>query len=120
MKFASVKPSPRAGLILNRFSIGSVILYCTNDLILNPKLVRGNSAVSYIPIPRLTSIPLGRYFFDFVHPEWQDTVANWLDTVKSWAKSSPDGPPSDGGFYFGRFRLFPQGRHAEVGQTPAT
>jgi hypothetical protein len=71
-------------------------------------------------IPLLTPISSGRFFYDFVHPDWQDTVASWLDTVKSWAKSSPDGPPSDGGFYFGHFRLLPQGRHAEISQSPST
>ncbi|KZS93567.1 hypothetical protein SISNIDRAFT_454775 [Sistotremastrum niveocremeum HHB9708] len=95
--YDTVHPSERTGLILNRFTLGCTVLYCTNDLILDSKLVQN------------------RFFFDFVDEEDQADVLRWVNMVKGWAKSDKtDGPPADGGFYFGKFKLCRAGRHSII------
>lgn len=89
-------PSKRTGLILNRFSSLSYVMFCTNDCIL--------------PAARIT----GRSFYDFVYPEDETNVRQWITTSKLWGVSD-DGTPSDGGFVFGNFRMCLRGRNSAEG-----
>ncbi|KAG1818686.1 uncharacterized protein BJ212DRAFT_1479676 [Suillus subaureus] len=83
--------SPRAALILDRFSIHCTVLYCSNDLLLS------------------TTKVLGRSFFDFVTTRTENSVRSWIDVIKSWGVNDR-GQPSDGGFGFGKFGLLLAGR----------
>ena len=92
MRFAPLpEQSVRTALILDRFSVTSRVLYCSND-----SLVR-------------TTGVLGRSFFDFVAPRDAGLVRAWIDTIKSWGVNER-GQPSDGGFGFGKFSLLVDGR----------
>ena len=52
---------------------------------------------------------MGRPFFDFVAKRDETLVRSWIDAVKGWGVNER-GQPSDGGFGFGKFQLFPRGR----------
>lgn len=52
---------------------------------------------------------MGRPFFDFVAKRDEALVRSWIDAVKGWGVNER-GQPSDGGFGFGKFHLFPRGR----------
>ena len=52
---------------------------------------------------------MGRPFFDFVAKRDESLVRSWIDAVKGWGVNER-GQPSDGGFGFGKFRLFALGR----------
>ena len=85
------KQSIRTALILDRFSMSCPISYCSNDSFLS------------------TTQILGRPFFDFVTKRDEALVRSWIDAVKGWGVNER-GQPSDGGFGFGKFHLFPRGR----------
>jgi hypothetical protein len=67
------------------------IIYCSNDSFLS------------------TTEIMGRPFFDFVAKRDEALVRSWIDAVKGWGVNER-GQPSDGGFGFGKFHLFPRGR----------
>jgi hypothetical protein len=83
--------SPRAALILDRFTVDCTVIYCTNDNI----------------VP--TTTVMGRPFFDFVAAKDEDIVRSWIDAIKSWGVNER-GQPSDGGFGFGKFAFCLEGR----------
>jgi hypothetical protein len=83
--------SLRTALILDRFTLNCTIIYCSNDLLLS------------------TTTAMGRSFFDFVAKKDEDIVRTWIDVIKGWGVNER-GQPSDGGFGFGKFSLFTQGR----------
>ena len=83
--------SVRTALILDRFSTNCPIVYCSNDSFLS------------------TTVVMGRSFFDFVTKKDESLVRSWIDAVKGWGVNER-GQPSDGGFGFGKFHLFVQGR----------
>ncbi|KAI0301203.1 hypothetical protein B0F90DRAFT_359072 [Multifurca ochricompacta] len=85
------KQSIRTALILDRFSTSCPIIYCSNDSFLS------------------TTQIMGRPFFDFVTQRDEALVRSWIDAVKGWGVNER-GQPSDGGFGFGKFHLFPRGR----------
>ncbi|KAI9450425.1 hypothetical protein BJY52DRAFT_1125929 [Lactarius psammicola] len=85
------KQSIRTALILDRFSMSCPIIYCSNEGFL------------------ITTDILGRPFFDFVAQRDETLVRSWIDAVKGWGVNER-GQPSDGGFGFGKFHLFPRGR----------
>ena len=85
------KQSIRTALILDRFSMACPIIYCSNDSFLS------------------TTEIMGRPFFDFVAKRDEALVRSWIDAVKGWGVNER-GQPSDGGFGFGKFHLFPRGR----------
>ncbi|KAH9959766.1 hypothetical protein BC827DRAFT_437176 [Russula dissimulans] len=85
------KQSIRTALILDRFSAFCPINYCSNDSFLS------------------TTQIMGRPFFDFVAKRDEALVRSWIDAVKGWGVNER-GQPSDGGFGFGKFHLFPRGR----------
>jgi hypothetical protein len=85
------KQSIRTALILDRFSMSCPIIYCSNDSFLS------------------TTEIMGRPFFDFVAKRDEALVRSWIDAVKGWGVNER-GQPSDGGFGFGKFHLFPRGR----------
>jgi hypothetical protein len=85
------KQSIRTALILDRFSTACPINYCSNDSFLS------------------TTQIMGRPFFDFVVKRDEPLVRSWIDAVKGWGVNER-GQPSDGGFGFGKFHLFPRGR----------
>ena len=85
------KQSIRTALILDRFSTSCPIIYCSNDSFLT------------------TTEIMGRPFFDFVAKRDESLVRSWIDAVKGWGVNER-GQPSDGGFGFGKFHLFPRGR----------
>lgn len=85
------KQSIRTALILDRFSTSCPIVYCSNDSFLS------------------TTEIMGRPFFDFVAKRDESLVRSWIDAVKGWGVNER-GQPSDGGFGFGKFHLFPRGR----------
>ncbi|KAI9460269.1 hypothetical protein F5148DRAFT_1217146 [Russula earlei] len=85
------KQSIRTALILDRFSTSCPISYCSNDSFLS------------------TTHIMGRPFFDFVAKRDEVLVRSWIDAVKGWGVNER-GQPSDGGFGFGKFHLFPRGR----------
>ena len=85
------KQSVRTALILDRFSANCPIVYCSNDSFLS------------------TTVVMGRSFFDFVTKKDESLVRSWIDAVKGWGVNER-GQPSDGGFGFGKFHLFVQGR----------
>jgi hypothetical protein len=85
------KQSIRTALILDRFSTSCPIIYCSNDSFLS------------------TTDIMGRPFFDFVTKRDEALVRSWIDAVKGWGVNER-GQPSDGGFGFGKFNLFPRGR----------
>jgi len=93
-KLASSGFSPksiRTALILDRFTVNSTIIYCSND-----------NFVSTIDA-------VGRSFFDFVSNGNEALVRAWIDMVKGWGVNER-GQPSDGGFGYGKFVLCPRGR----------
>jgi hypothetical protein len=85
------KQSIRTALILDRFSMACPIVYCSNDSFLS------------------TTEIMGRPFFDFVAKRDEALVRSWIDAVKGWGVNER-GQPSDGGFGFGKFHLYPRGR----------
>ncbi|KAN0118617.1 hypothetical protein V8E52_005040 [Russula decolorans] len=85
------RQSIRTALILDRFSMSCPIIYCSNDSFLS------------------TTQIMGRPFFDFVAKRDEALVRSWIDAVKGWGVNER-GQPSDGGFGFGKFQLFPRGR----------
>ncbi|KAH9985044.1 hypothetical protein BJV74DRAFT_847579 [Russula compacta] len=85
------RQSIRTALILNRFSTFCPINYCSNNSFLS------------------TTEILGRPFFDFVARRDEALVRSWIDAVKGWGVNER-GQPSDGGFGFGKFHLYPRGR----------
>jgi len=85
------RQSIRTALILDRFSMSCPINYCSNDSFLS------------------TTEIMGRPFFDFVAKRDEALVRSWIDAVKGWGVNER-GQPSDGGFGFGKFHLFPRGR----------
>lgn len=85
------RQSIRTALILDRFSMSCPINYCSNDSFLS------------------TTQIMGRPFFDFVAKRDEALVRSWIDAVKGWGVNER-GQPSDGGFGFGKFHLFPRGR----------
>ncbi|KAI0271781.1 hypothetical protein BGY98DRAFT_922816, partial [Russula aff. rugulosa BPL654] len=85
------RQSIRTALILDRFSMSSPIIYCSNDCFLS------------------TTQIMGRPFFDFVAKRDETLVRSWIDAVKGWGVNER-GQPSDGGFGSGKFQLFPRGR----------
>ena len=85
------KQSIRTALILDRFSSACPINYCSNDSFLS------------------TTEIMDRPFFDFVAKRDESLVRSWIDAVKGWGVNER-GQPSDGGFGFGKFHLFPRGR----------
>ncbi|TFK33043.1 hypothetical protein BDQ12DRAFT_691745 [Crucibulum laeve] len=85
----------RTAFILDRFTLKSTILYCSNDLILS------------------TTRCMGRSFYDFVAKKDEDFVIQWVDCVKGWGVNER-GQPSDGGFGFGRFSLLTEGRDSNI------
>jgi hypothetical protein len=85
------RQSIRTALILDRFSMSCPIIYCSNDSFLS------------------TTQIMGRPFFDFVAKRDEGLVRSWIDAVKGWGVNER-GQPSDGGFGFGKFQLFPRGR----------
>ena len=85
------RQSIRTALILDRFSRFCPIIYCSNDSFLS------------------TTQIMGRPFFDFVAGRDEALVRSWIDAVKGWGVNER-GQPSDGGFGFGKFQLFPRGR----------
>ncbi|KAH9168995.1 hypothetical protein EDB89DRAFT_2073415 [Lactarius sanguifluus] len=85
------KQSIRTALILDRFSSSCPIVYSSNESFLS------------------TTEILGRPFFDFVAQRDEFLVRSWIDAVKGWGVNER-GQPSDGGFGFGKFHLFPRGR----------
>ncbi|KAF8491237.1 hypothetical protein F5888DRAFT_1076548 [Russula emetica] len=85
------RQSIRTALILDRFSMSCPIIYCSNDSFLS------------------TTQIMGRPFFDFVAKRDEVLVRSWIDAVKGWGVNER-GQPSDGGFGFGKFQLFPRGR----------
>ena len=85
------KQSIRTALILDRFSKDCPIHYCSNDSFLS------------------TTHIMGRPFFDFVARRDEALVRSWIDAVKGWGVNER-GQPSDGGFGFGKFHLYPRGR----------
>jgi hypothetical protein len=85
------KQSIRTALILDRFSKLCPISYCSNDSFLSTMQI------------------LGRPFFDFVAKRDEPLVRSWIDAVKGWGVNER-GQPSDGGFGFGKFQLYPRGR----------
>lgn len=85
------RQSIRTALILDRFSRSCPIIYCSNDSFLS------------------TTQIMGRPFFDFVAKRDEALVRSWIDAVKGWGVNER-GQPSDGGFGFGKFQLFPRGR----------
>ena len=85
------RQSIRTALILDRFSRSCPIVYCSNDSFLS------------------TTHIMGRPFFDFVVKRDEVLVRSWIDAVKGWGVNER-GQPSDGGFGFGKFRLFSRGR----------
>ncbi|KAG8953852.1 hypothetical protein FRC04_001482 [Tulasnella sp. 424] len=86
------KLSVRQALILDRFTIRSTILFCTNSMILDA------SACS------------GRSFFDFISEQDEGLVRNWINNIKGSRVES--GVTTDTGFGYGRFELCPQGRQS--------
>ncbi|KAF9448721.1 hypothetical protein P691DRAFT_29699 [Macrolepiota fuliginosa MF-IS2] len=88
----------RTAFILDRFSIYSSILYCSNDLLIS------------------TTECVGRSFFDYVVRRDEDQVRSWIDCVKGWGVNER-GQPSDGGFGFGRFLLRTEARDS-IGRLP--
>ncbi|KAL0579879.1 hypothetical protein V5O48_002126 [Marasmius crinis-equi] len=87
--------SSRTALILNRFSLSSTIMYCSNEHLISST--------------KRSNIWEQRSFFDFVSPRDEDRVRSWIDTVKSWGVNER-GQPSDGGFGFCKFGLVSGGR----------
>ncbi|KAF8264377.1 hypothetical protein EI94DRAFT_1738581 [Lactarius quietus] len=85
------RQSIRTALILNRFSMSCPITYCSNDSFLS------------------TTEIMDRPFFDFVAKRDEALVRSWIDAVKGWGVNER-GQPSDGGFGFGKFHLYPRGR----------
>ncbi|KAI9443535.1 hypothetical protein H4582DRAFT_2072567 [Lactarius indigo] len=85
------KQSIRTALILDRFSLLCPIVYSSNESFLS------------------TTDILGRPFFDFVAQRDEKLVRSWIEAVKTWGVNER-GQPSDGGFGFGKFHLFPRGR----------
>jgi hypothetical protein len=85
------RQSIRTALILNRFSALCHINYCSNDSFLS------------------TTEIMDRPFFDFVAKRDEVLVRSWIDAVKGWGVNER-GQPSDGGFGFGKFHLYPRGR----------
>jgi len=85
------RQSIRTALILDRFSTACPIHYCSNDSFLS------------------TTKIMGRPFFDFVAQRDEALVRSWIDAVKGWGVNER-GQPSDGGFGFGKFHLYPRGR----------
>ena len=85
------RQSIRTALILDRFSMSFPIIYCSNDCFLS------------------TTQIMGRPFFDFVAKRDETLVRSWINAVKGWGVNER-GQPSDGGFGFGKFQLFPRGR----------
>jgi hypothetical protein len=85
------RQSIRTALILDRFALSCPIIYCSNDSFLS------------------TTQIMGRPFFDFVAKRDEALVRSWIDAVKGWGVNER-GQPSDGGFGFGKFQLFPRGR----------
>lgn len=68
-------------------------MYISNDLLLSSATV------------------MGRSFYDFVAKKDEDIVRSWIDVIKGWGVNER-GQPSDGGFGFGRFQLFTEGRES--------
>ncbi|EIM85752.1 uncharacterized protein STEHIDRAFT_168836 [Stereum hirsutum FP-91666 SS1] len=91
------KQSIRTAFILDRFSLSCPIIYCSND--------------TFLP----TTTVMGRSFFDFVAKKDEDLVRSWIDAVKGWGVNER-GQPSDGGFGFGKFQLYRQGRDSSERQ----
>ena len=60
---------------------------------------------------------MGRSFFDFVAPRSDKIVRSWIDVIKAWGVNER-GQPSDGGFGYGKFILFPKGRDSRLGVPP--
>lgn len=89
------KQSIRTAFILDRFSLSCPIIYCSND--------------TFLP----TTTVMGRSFFDFVAKKDEDLVRSWIDAVKGWGVNER-GQPSDGGFGFGKFQLYRQGRDSRL------
>ncbi|KAJ7575144.1 hypothetical protein C8J56DRAFT_1124229 [Mycena floridula] len=83
----------RTAMILDRFSLNCTIMYVSNDLLLS------------------TTTAMGRSFYDFVAKKDEDIVRSWIDVIKGWGVNER-GQPSDGGFGFGRFSLYCEGRDA--------
>ncbi|KIM40901.1 hypothetical protein M413DRAFT_445672 [Hebeloma cylindrosporum] len=81
----------RTALILNRFTNGGTIMYCSNDLLIS------------------TTDAIGRSFYDFVAKKDEEIVRSWITCVKGWGVNEK-GQPSDGGFGFGKFKLLMEGR----------
>ncbi|KAF8955948.1 hypothetical protein BDZ97DRAFT_1764230 [Flammula alnicola] len=81
----------RTALILDRFSMGCTIMYCSNDLLIS------------------TTSAIGRSFYDFVAKKDEEIVRSWINCVKGWGVNEK-GQPSDGGFGFGKFMLLTEGR----------
>jgi len=57
---------------------------------------------------------MGRPFYDFVAPGDEAVVRSWIDTCKGWGVNL-SGQPSDGGFGFGKFRVYVPGRDSRCG-----
>jgi len=86
------KLSVRQALILDRFTVKSTILFCTNSMILDAQSCTGRS------------------FFDFVSEQDEGLVRNWINNIKGSRLEA--GVTADTGFGYGRFELFPQGRQS--------
>jgi len=86
------KLSIRQALILDRFTIRSTILHCTNSMILDAASCTGRS------------------FFDFISEQDEGLVRNWINNIKG--NRAESGVTNDTGFGYGRFEIFPQGRQS--------
>ncbi|EGO24157.1 hypothetical protein SERLADRAFT_450446 [Serpula lacrymans var. lacrymans S7.9] len=93
--------SVRTALILDRFTVNCTVIYCSNDQLLS------------------TTHAMGRPFFDFVVQRDEEIVRSWIDVIKAWGVNER-GQPSDGGFGFGKFKLFAQGRDSSSRQSEPT
>ncbi|KAG8880383.1 hypothetical protein FRB98_005144 [Tulasnella sp. 332] len=86
------KLSIRQAIILDRFTIRATVLFCTNNMILDPQAVTNRS------------------FFDFVSEQDEGLVRSWINNIKG--SRIEGGVTTDTGFGYGRFELCPQGRQS--------